>query len=477
MLNLNPADHDYLEDLLLELRARTAESGHINKIFGNISEYPKHAEFFRAGAKFKHRLFRAANRVGKTTGAAYEVACHLTGDYPDWWDGLRRDSPLQLWICGETKELVRQSIQGMLLGPNGEFGTGLIAKDKLDFDTLKDAQKADTGIASFRVKHKSGGYSLVEFKSYDQGRTAFQATERSIWFDEEPPLAVYTEALLRTMTGDNFSIMTFTPLKGASEVIMLYTKDGDVLSDGEISSDKYVITASWDDVPHLSQTDKEALLKTIPPYQRDARSKGIPSLGSGAIYAIPESEIKIPAFQIPNHFKRAFGMDVGWNRTAAIWFATDPDTGIHYGYSEHYVSEAQPATHAMSIQSRGAWIPGVIDPASRGRTQDEGRKLFEIYEERGLKLQAASNEREGPLWEILEAMYAGQIKIFDTLTNFWKEFRSYSRDEKGQIIKKNDHLCDSMRYWWNSGRQLAISELELKVKSKISGLPTTRIKL
>lgn len=35
--------------------------------------YPKHMEFFEAGATYKERLFMAANRVGKTVAGAFEV--------------------------------------------------------------------------------------------------------------------------------------------------------------------------------------------------------------------------------------------------------------------------------------------------------------------------------------------------------------------------------------------------------------------
>lgn len=44
--------------------------------------YPKHIEFFAAGARFKERLFMAANRVGKSDAGAFEVTCHATGIYP-----------------------------------------------------------------------------------------------------------------------------------------------------------------------------------------------------------------------------------------------------------------------------------------------------------------------------------------------------------------------------------------------------------
>jgi phage terminase large subunit-like protein len=176
------------------------------------------------------------------------------------------------------------------------------------------------------VKHESGGISQLVLKSYDQKREAFQGTEQDvIWLDEEPPLDVYTESLLRTMdttglgTHNGILMLTFTPLLGISETVMAFLPGGEITerSDGS----KCVIMASWDDVPHLTEETKAQLLSSIPPYQRDARTKGIPQLGSGAIYPVPESEIIVDDMAIPDHWPRGYGLDVGWNRTSAGFHA------------------------------------------------------------------------------------------------------------------------------------------------------------
>src|ERR1700744_4932602 len=70
--------------------------------------YPKHLEFFRAGLEHRERLMLAANRVGKTEGiGGYESALHLTGRYPDWWEGRRFDRPIQAWVAGASNETTR----------------------------------------------------------------------------------------------------------------------------------------------------------------------------------------------------------------------------------------------------------------------------------------------------------------------------------------------------------------------------------
>ena len=41
-------------------------------------------------------------------------------------------------------------------------------------------------------------------------------------------------------------------------------------------------------------------------------------------------------------------------------------------------------------------------------------------------------------------------KVFTTLMHWRKEFRLYRRDEKGKIVKENDHLMDAKRYLVNT---------------------------
>jgi hypothetical protein len=223
----------------------------------------------------------------------------------------------------------------------------------------------------------------------------------------------------------------------------------------EISESSYLVTAGWDDVPHLDADTKRQLLARTPPYQRDARSKGTPSLGAGAIYPIEEERIKVQPFPIPSFWKRAYALDVGWNRTACLWGAEDPETGTSYLYSEYYGGQAVPSTHAVAIRARGPWIPGVVDPASRGRSQVDGTVLLQTYRELGLTLTPADNAVEAGLYDVWQMLESGRLKIFSSLLNWFGEYRLYRRDEKGHIIKKNDHLMDDTRYWVRSGRQVA----------------------
>lgn len=225
-----------------------------------------------------------------------------------------------------------------------------------------------------------------------------------------------------------------------------------------VNSSKYLTNAGWDDVPHLDADTKAKLLANTQPYLRDARSKGIPSLGSGAIYPIEEEVFLVDPFAIPPHWRKSYGLDVGWNRTACIWSAYDGDQDVAYLYSEHYRGQAEPSVHATAIKARGDWIPGVIDPAARGRNQKDGERLYQLYLALGLHLYLANNAVDAGIQETWERLSTGRLKVFSTLRNWRAEYRLYRRDERGAIVKKNDHLMDATRYDIMSGIRRAITK-------------------
>ncbi len=213
----------------------------------------------------------------------------------------------------------------------------------------------------------------------------------------------------------------------------------------------YCVTMGWSDVPHLSEKQKEEMLASLPPYQRDARSKGIPQLGSGAIYPVPESDIVVPDFPLPKHWPRGYSLDVGWNRTSAGFHAYDRENDVIYRYSEHYRGQAEPSIHAEAIKSRGTWLKGVCDPAARGRSQADGQQLLQTYIDLGLDLDVAFNGVESGIYEMWQRLSTGRYKVFASCTNWISEYRIYRRDEKGRVVKGNDHAQDDARYYVMSG--------------------------
>ena len=214
------------------------DSGPLARVF-----YPKHIEFFEAGARYKERLFMAANRVGKTVAGAYEATCHLTGRYPFWWKGRRFDKATDGWACGTNSQTTRDVVQGVLLGRT--TGDGMIPAEAIRHTV---AGRGITGsIETVWVQHASGKTSKLGFKTYEQGRRSFEGEAKDfVWCDEEPPMDIYTEILYRLLTTKGLAWTTFTPLLGMSEVVMSFLEP----ENDQSSLSKYVVQAGWKDVPH-----------------------------------------------------------------------------------------------------------------------------------------------------------------------------------------------------------------------------------
>jgi Terminase RNaseH-like domain len=144
----------------------------------------------------------------------------------------------------------------------------------------------------------------------------------------------------------------------------------------------------------------------------------------------------------------------GWNQTAAIWGARNPASNITYLYAEYYGHQEAAAVHAAAIRGKGEWIRGVIDPAAGSSPQTDGKKLLDMYRDLGLHLTPAENAVKTGIQTVWEAFVDGSLKVMPSCENWLREFRKYHRDEKGKIVKANDHLMDATRYLMVSGGPL-----------------------
>jgi phage terminase large subunit-like protein len=188
--------------------------------------YGPHIEFLDSTGEYNEVAMMAGNRTGKSEAGGYAVATWLTGRYPHWWAGRRFPGPVRVWVAGDTNETTRDILQSKLLGEvewegkhKAVSATGLIPGDAVDLTSCAWRQGVADLLDTVRIRHESGGYSVLGFKSYQQGRKSFQGTaQHVVWLDEEPPADVYTEALTRTATTGGLLIATFTPLSGLSAV-------------------------------------------------------------------------------------------------------------------------------------------------------------------------------------------------------------------------------------------------------------------
>jgi phage terminase large subunit-like protein len=429
-----------LETLTAEKNRRLTE----NRL-AYYGPYPLQAKFHAAGATARERLLMAGNQIGKTLAGGFEVAMHATGRYPSWWQGRRFDKPTVGWACGVTGDVVRDTVQKVLVGRSGQVGSGAIPKEALG-ELVSGRGTADL-LDTIKVHHVSGGTSLIGLKSYASGREKFQGeTLNFVWLDEEPPSDIYTEALTRTNVGNGPVWMTFTPLLGMSEVVRRFLN--------ERSDDRHVVTMTIDDVAHYSDEEKKRIIASYPQQELEARTKGIPILGSGRIFPITEERIAIEHRDIPSHWPRIGGMDFGWEHPfAAVELAWDRETDTVYVIKTHRLKEATPVVHAGALRSWGKELRWAWPRDGRRETlEGAGIALAEQYGDQGLNMlhehaqfEDGSVSVEAGLMKMLTMMQGGRFKVFKHLNDWWEEFRLYHRKD-GKVVKEYDDLMAATRY-------------------------------
>jgi phage terminase large subunit-like protein len=421
--------------------------------------YPKQMDFHAAGAdlSIRERLLIAGNQLGKTWSAGFETAMHLTGRYPDWWEGAVFDSPIAAWAAGVTGEVTRDAVQRVLCGRINALGTGAIPKDAILDKSMK--RGVADAIDTLFIKWGGGGdiqakQSTLGFKSYDQGREKFQAeTLDLVWFDEEPPEDIYTEGLTRTNATDGIVALTFTPLKGMSGVVKRFLIDK--------VPGTHITTMTIYDALHYTDEKRAAIIASYPAHEREARAKGIPTLGSGRVFPVNEDDLKEPTIQIPEHWPRLVGMDFGWDHpTAIVWGSWDRDTDTVHIYDCSRKKEATPVIHAATIKAKGSWIPVAWPHDGLQHDKGSGVALADQYRNLGVNMlkEKASHppskgEEEGTggngveagLMDMLDRMQTGRLKVAAHLNDWFEEFRLYHRKD-GKLVKLDDDLMSATRY-------------------------------
>ncbi len=427
----------------LETVLRQLEELRYNRL-ALYTPYPKQRDFHEAGRRYRERLLRAGNQCGKTLCGAAEVAYHLTGDYPPWWVGRRWDAAIRVWAGGKDSLTLRDSVGVLLLGPPGERGTGFIPKDKI-LDIAPARGVAD-GVDYVTVAHVSGGQSRLAFKSYDQGRERWQAaTLELVWFDEEPPAEIYTEGLTRTNATGGCVFMTFTPLLGMSEVVRRFLT--------EESPDRHDTNMTIEDAEHIPPDERARIIASYPPHEREARTKGVPILGSGRIFPIEEAALSVEPFQIPRYWALIGAMDFGWDHPfAAVKLAYDTQGDVVYVTQTYRAREETPILHVRALRAWGSWLPWAWPHDGLQHSKDSGEPLAKQYRSNGLKMlgsHAAFSDGsagvEAGIFDMLERMQTGRLKVFSHLNDWWEEFRLYHRKE-GKVVKEHDDLMAATRY-------------------------------
>jgi phage terminase large subunit-like protein len=423
----------------------------------NLYAYKPHAKQFKFHSSLAHtRLYIGGNRSGKTVGGAVEMC---------YW--LRKDHPYR------RLPLPEGPVRARAVAVDFNYGVDMIMIPEISRWLPPSSLINGSWEDSYDREHKVltlANKSFLEFRSYDQDLEKFAGTSRHCtWYDEEPPQHIFNESQARLVDTNGYSWLTMTPVEGMSWVYEdLYLKgtEGD---DPDID----VIEIEMTENPHISKEASERYLKTLKPEERKARQRGeFVAVGGRVFPMFNPSDHVISSTLPPKHWEWYMSLDHGFNNpTAVLWHAVSPKNTI-VTFAEHYKSEMTVGEHAEVIKAMNAAFGkqpdyDVGDPAINQRQGVTGTSIKQEYADRGIFLADGNNDVTSgvnrmvqylrvdptlghPRWLITAncVNLIGEMKMLH-----WKKHSSrkaqFSNNKREEIQKKNDHACDSARYFFS----------------------------
>jgi len=457
-----------LKSQLMDLSVTVADDMKYNQL-KYFRPFDHQKKFFITGAS-ERRGILAANRIGKTVSTCYETAMHLTGLYPDWWEGHRFTNPITAMVAGEGWSQVALVLQNELLGTQDvkiteNLGTGAIPRSSIVTDTMRNDGANCIGC---EIRHISGGNSYLLFANYTQEVRQMQGFRLDLAvFDEQPPDDFFSEIVTRTATTQGKVLCSFTPLKGLNGLVSKFWNK---------ETGYEFIRVSWDDVPEMDPWGQPFLLnetrrqleRDYLPHEREARIAGKPVMGKGAVFSIANWPTyktgEIDFLRMPR-IQRVIALDLGLvnDKTVISLMYWEPHERIAYLHRQIIVQgieEAVPTqyiNHLLRPEVFGCPIVLPADASTAGRytmSANSIRELFEQYElnvyEKAIMNPPDSqgrttNHKSYGINQMRQMLEVGSLMVNENCTQFLSEAGNYYVDEKGRFSDPDDCI-DSARY-------------------------------
>jgi len=455
---------NHLQDLVIEV----ADDMKYNSL-KYFRPFEHQLTFFATGDS-ERRGILAANRIGKTVSTCFETACHLTGQYPEWWNGYRFNKPITCMVAGEGWSQVALVLQNELLGSQDvkitdNLGSGAIPRDCIIQDTMRNDGANCIGV---EIKHVSGANSYLLFANYTQEVRQLQGFKLNLAvFDEQPPDDFFSEIVTRTATTQGKVLCSFTPLKGLNGLVSKFWNKEEGYE---------FIRVSWDDCPEYDPWGEPFLLKATRrqlerdylPHEREARIAGKPVMGKGAVFQLREwptyTTGQIDFSRIPN-IQRVIALDLGLVNDSTVislmyWEPYERVAYLHRQIIVQGIEEAVPSqyiNHLLRPEVFGTPIVLPADANTSGRytmSSSSIRELFESYE-LNVYHKAIMNppDQEGRVTnhksyginQMRQMLEVGSLMINENCTKFLSDAQNYYVDTQGRFSDPDDTI-DSARY-------------------------------
>ena len=457
-----------LKNSLMDLSISIADDMKYNQL-KYFRPFKHQLEFFKTGIH-ERRGILAANRIGKTVSTCFETAMHLTGLYPEWWEGYRYEGPITAMVAGEGWSQVALVLQNELLGTQDvkiseNLGSGAIPRDCIVTTTMRNDGANCIGV---EIKHKSGGNSYLLFANYTQEVRQLQGFKLNLAvFDEQPPDDFFSEMVTRTATTQGKILCSFTPLKGLNGLVSKFWNKEEGYN---------YIRVSWDDVPEYDPWGHPFLLKETRrqlerdylPHEREARMAGKPVMGKGAVFQISNWPTyktgEIDFTRLPN-IHRVIALDLGLVNDKTVislmyWEPYERTAYLHKQIIVQGIEEAVPTqyiNHLLRPEVFGTPIVLPADANTSGRYTMSAasiRELFESYElnvyEKAIMNPPDSegrttNHKSYGINQMRQMLEVGSLMVNENCTNFLSEAQNYYVDTQGRFSDPDDCI-DSARY-------------------------------
>ena len=424
--------------------------------------------FFRTASD--RRGILAANRIGKTVSTCYETAMHLTGQYPDWWEGHRFRKPITVMVAGEGWSQVALVLQQELLGSpdiklRDALGTGAIPRDAIVVDTMRSDGANCIGI---EIRHTSGGKSYLLFANYTQEVRQLQGFKLDLAvFDEQPPDDFFSEIVTRTATTQGMILCSFTPLKGLNGLVSKFWNKEEGYD---------YVRVAWDDVPEydlwgepfLLNRTRQQLSRDYLPHERDARMQGKPVMGKGAVFQIrtwPTYKTGDVPFQEMRNIQRVIALDLGLVNDKTVislmyWDPYEKTAWLHKQIVVQGVEEAVPTqyiNHLLRPEVFGTPIVLPADANTQGRYTMSSTSIRELFEQYELNVHdraimnppdpqgRVTNHKSYGINQMRQMLEVGSLMVNENCVDFLREAQNYYVDTQGRFSDPDDCI-DSARY-------------------------------
>lgn len=453
MLTINRARIDALpererKEVLKQLEALEREIAR-NPLIA-YRPYPKQRAFHESVEPVK--AFLGGNRSGKTTAGILDdlIQCVDADVVPDHLQRFKR------WQPPFRARIVTPDFTSTMEGVVFEKLREWAPREQLAGNSWDKAYDKQMRMLVF----KNG--SWLQFMTFEQDLDKFGgAALHRVHYDEEPPRQIRQECRFRLIDYDGDELFTMTPLHGMS---WMYDEIYVPWERGELKNATVVIV-DMDDNPYLNEQAKARVLAGLSREERAARKSGRFVQFSGMVYPEFQRHIHVvPSAKIPDNVLLLGSIDPGTRHMAAVVWAyltSDDDLVVfdELALQESTVAQVALAIRMMEDRRRVKLRTYTIDPSARNVAHQTGRSDQMEYSDHGIVTILGQNDVPAGINRVKERLQGQpgegpRLHVQAHCTNLIEEFRRYhwvrqgrsEHEAKEQVVKRDDHLLDALRY-------------------------------